>query len=346
MEKRVTIKDVARQAGVSVASVSYVLNGVNKVNTQTRQRILEAIEEMNYRPSMMAKCLSDGVSRLIGLALPITERGDIPGMLFENNPFFSEFLSGIEMMTRSEGYDILISGLDAGKAYKDWIQSRALDGLIILGLYPQDIYKEIRNFNIPVVLTDTYEPYAAGFHRVMVDDELGGYMAAKHLIDLGHTEIAIAIGSIANSEVNARRYAGFIRALDESGIKGSSALILEGNMSLEGGIRLGERFIREKVRSTGIFVGADIAALGIIKALNKSGVRVPKDVSVIGFDDIKFSELSSPGLTTIRQDSVLKGKTAAKLILDDLKRGEQTQSLVTLPIQLIIRDSTQRKVRS
>lgn len=342
-KRKATIKDVAQHARVSVASVSYALNGVDKISEQTKARILKAVEELDYQTNMTAKCLSEGTSRLIGVTLPITERGDIPGMLFESNPFFSEFLSGVELLTRNKGYDILISGLDERERYKNWIHSRALDGLIMLGACPKDLHEEIRYSDIPVALADVYDHHAEHFHRVLVDDEAGGYLATKHLIDLGHTGIAFATGKISNSAVVAKRYAGYIRAHEEAGLPLNPSLVLEGRMSLEGGANMGEYFLKERIPATSIFAGSDVVALGLIKALSRAEVHVPKDISIVGFDNIKFSTYASPGITTVDQDIILKGKTAAKLILDDLQRGQRTNSLITLPVRLIVRESTVRR---
>lgn len=337
---KITIRDVAKHAGVSVASVSYVLNDIDKITPETKKKILNSIKELDYKPSITARCLSNGESKLIGIGLPITEKGDIPGDLLENNPFFSEFISGIEYTTRNKGYDILISGLDSNVQYKEWIQRRKLDGLIILGVYPRSIFEEIKNLDIPIVLTDAYEQYASDFHRVMVNDELGGYMAAKHLIDLGHTKIAFASGSVKHSFVNQYRFEGYKRALKEAGIKLEKDMIFEDHVTYDGGYSIGQRMQQSKCNATAVFMSADIMAIGLMKSYIENNKKIPNDLSVIGFDNIKFAQYTIPGLTTVKQDIFMKGKASAEMILNDLFNGQRTNYSVLLQPELVIRGST------
>lgn len=338
MDGKVTIKDVARLAGVSVASVSYTLNGIDKVAPQTKQRIFQAIETLNYKPNLMAQSLSGGASRLIGISLPITEKGDIPGLLLENNPFFGEFISGIESVSRKAGYDILISGVEPNEQYSHWIQRRSLDGIIMLGTYPQSIFEEIRHMKIPIVLTDTYESYARDFHRVMVEDEAGGYMAVKHLLELGHTRIGFVTGSIENSLVNYNRCLGYRRALEEAGIRPEPEWLFEEHTTFDGGYHAGSCILQTDV--TAVFAAADIMAIGIIKYYHEHGKSVPEDLSVIGFDDIKLGRYIMPGLTTVRQDIIMKGRVSAEMIMRDIQAGERTNDSVTLHPALVVRGST------
>ncbi len=340
MEKRATIKDVAKHAGVSTASVSYVLNDIDKVTPETKMRILNSIKELGYQPSLTARCLSNGESRLIGICLPITEEGDIPGVLLENNPFFGEFISGIESVTRKRGYDILISGVSSNNQYKDWIQQRKLDGIIMLGVYPRSIFEEVKNLNVPIVLIDAYEEYASDFHRVMIKDELGGYLATKHLIELGHKKIALAVGSVLKSYVNSQRFEGYKRALKENGLELSTNLLFEDNVTFNGGYRIGKEMLRSGSEATAVFAVADIMAIGIINAYLEEGIKIPEKLSIIGFDNIKFGNYMVPGLTTMNQDIMEKGRIAAEMILDDLTKGSRSNHSVTLDPQLIVRSST------
>lgn len=340
MIKKTTIRDVAKHAGVSVASVSYVLNNVNKVTAETKERILASIKELDYSPNLAAKSLSDGESKLIGVTLPITEQGDIPGTLLENNPFFGEFLSGIEYVTRSRGYDILISGIDTNTRYKDWIQRRWIEGLIMLGVYPRDILTDIKALNIPIVLTDAYGELAKSFHNVTVEDEVGAYSATMHLLSLGHRDIAIATGSIEHSPVNRFRYQGYVRALREAGLEPRPELFLEDSVSFSGGERIGARLLAAGLKASAVFATADIMALGIMKPLFEAGKKIPLDYSIIGFDNIKFSQYVMPGLTTINQDCIMKGRISAEMILEDLSSETLSTRSVTLQTQLIVRGTT------
>lgn len=336
---RATIYDVARMAGVSVASVSYAINDVKKITPETKQRIFECIEKLNYKMNSAARCLSHGDSRLIGVALPITEKGDNPGILL-NNPFYSEFISGIESVTSAKGYDILISSIESDRKYKDWAQSRGLDGIILVGIYPKTIYDEIRELHIPIVLNDAYETYALDFHRVMIQDEEGGYMAAKYLIDLGHKRIAFVSGSIQNSPINSRRYAGYRRALEEAGLSATEDLLFICPADYNGGYAAAQKIVQDKTGITACFADADILAIGLLKGFAESGVQIPQDISVIGFDDIQFCRLVTPGLTTIKQNIIHKGAVSAQILLEDIADSLKEKQTVILKPELVIRQST------
>ncbi len=339
--KKITIRDVAKHAGVSVASVSYALNGIDKLTPETKARINQAILELDYKPSLTARCLSNGDSKLIGVALPITETGDIPGMLL-NNPFFGEFISGVEYVTRKEGYDIVISGVESNKQYKDWIQRRRLDGIIMLGVYPRSVFEEIKDLGVPITLTDAYEDYAKGFHRVMLDDQKGGYLATKYLIDMGHKKIAFVSGSIKNSPLNNQRYLGYLKALREAELEAKKEYYIEAPVSYEGGYKAGVNLIESQMDITAIFAVADIMAVGLMKAFRENNKSVPEDYSVIGFDDIKFSSYVMPGLTTIKQDIAKKGMVSAEMVLEALKNKSMESKTIILEQELIIRDSVKK----
>ncbi len=340
MEKPATIRDVAKEAGVSVATVSYVLNGINKVAPETKERILKIINELSYHPSHTARCLSNGKSKLIGISLPITEQGDVPGILLGNNPFFTEFLAGIENITREKGYDILLSGVNSNEQYMDWVQCRKLDALIMVGVYPKGIFEEIKKLEIPVVLIDIYEEYSSDYNRVMVDDEFGGYLATKHLIELGHTKIAFVSGDVSKSIVNSQRYDGYKKAFKDAGLSPQPDLLLEDHVDLNGGYKVGCRILNSGCEATAVCVMSDIMAIGLIKAFNESGKNIPDDLSVIGFDDIELGRFITPGLTTISQEINLKAKTAAEIIINDLGKGQRSNNTVIFKPKLVIRGTT------
>lgn len=341
MAQKVTIRDVAKQAGVSVASVSYAINNVDKINPETRARILKVIEELNYKPSLTARCLSNGNSKLIGITLPLTETGDVPGSLLKN-PFFGEFISGVESITREQGYDILFTGVETDEQCRDWIQRRKLDGIIMLGVYPKSFFVEVKKLGVPIVLIDAYEDYAKGFHRVMLEDEIGGYQATSYLISKGHRRIAFVTGSIKHSRLNYKRYKGYQRALEEAGIKERAEYYFEYPVSFQGGYRAAIDMIEKKCDATAIFAIADIMAIGMLKAFRENGRDVPKDYSIIGFDDIQFDEYVAPGLTTMHQNSMQKGSISAEMILGDIQHGRSEGKTVVLKPKLVERESVRQ----
>lgn len=341
MARKVTIRDVAKAAGVSVASVSYAINNVDKINNETRERILKIIKEMDYQPSMTARCLSNGSSKLIGITLPLTESGDAPSMLLKN-PFFGEFISGVESVTRSQGYDILFTGVETDEQCKDWIARRRLDGIIMLGMYPKSFFQEVKKQGIPIVLSDAYEDYAKEFHRVMLEDELGGYQATQYLIEKGHRKIVFLTGSVKKSPINMQRYLGYQRALAEAEIAEEDKYFLEYPVNFQGGYDAAMEIIASGLDATAIFAVADIMAIGMLKAFRENGKEVPKDYSIIGFDDIQFDEYVTPGLTTMHQDSARKGSISAEMILEDIKSGKNGGKTVVLKPELVERESVRQ----
>ncbi len=336
--KRVTIKDVAKVAGVSVASVSYAINHVDKIHPETRERILKVIKDLDYKPSQAARCLSNRNSQMIGITFPITESGDTAGTLF-NNPFFGEFISGIESVTKRQGYDILFTGVETDEQCKDWIRKRELDGLIMLGMYPKSFFYAVKKQKVPIVLVDTYEEYAKDFHRVLIEDEFGAYKATKYLIECGHKKIAFVTGSIEHSLVNRKRYEGYKCALEEAGMQLNRDYVFEQPVCFEGGYRAAKSIIDEKCDATAVFAVADIMAVGMLKAFQQNGISVPKDISIIGFDDILISQYVTPGLTTMRQNSFEKGRCAAEILMSDIEEELHDTKSILLEPELVERES-------
>jgi LacI family transcriptional regulator len=340
MKRKITIREVAKYAGVSVASVSNVINGIDKTSEVTKEKILKAISEIGYQPDFTARSLAKGKSNLIGIMLPISEEGDEASLLLKNNPFFSEFISGIEYISRRRGYDVLITGIEKDQRCKEWIDKRNLDGIILLGMHPEAFFNEMQGMKLPIVLIDAYEEYNTMFHRITIDDELGGYIATKHLIDLGHRNIALATGSINNSGVNYKRFEGYKRALQETQIDFDRKIVFEDHLTYEGGYEMGKKILQLGAEITAVFAVADIVAFGVIKSFMNHGKNVPADYSIIGFDDIKLCEYMSPGLTTVRQDITKKGIAAAEAIFNDIEAGVISNENILMPIELIIREST------
>lgn len=340
MTKKPNIAEIARRAGVSTATVSYVINDVNKVSDKTKERIRNIMSELDYIPSINARSLSNGQTKLIGVTLPLIAPSDTTGTLLETNPFFAEYLGEIHKVIASYGYDILLSGIQVKGKYKNWIKSRGLDGIILLGSYPPDIYEEVKDLNIPTVLTDVYETYANDFHSVNTDDAEGSYIATKHLISLGHKKIGFVGGSIKESPIHNNRYLGYGKAMIEAGLKINSDYVYETLTTFEGGMLLAQRLMKEKIDLTALVVDADIVALGVMKACQDNGRKIPEELSIVGFDDIQAASFVSPGLTTIRQFISKKGEIAANLIMKDILANTRTSDSKMVKAKLIVRGST------
>ncbi len=340
--KKITIKDVARNAGVSIAAVSYVLNGKeNKVSQDTVVRIHDSIRHLNYIPSITARGLVKNTSELIGVIIPQTE--DHKQLVFEN-PFYSEMISAIEGIVREYGYHIILAGVDKGKTYLDISTSRNLDGAIIMGIYSEQLYDECKQANIPIVLIDSYvnDNY---FANVGIDDELGGYLATKHLIENGHRNIGLVTGMIRKDGVVEKRFLGYKRALQENDLFYNPDYVFENSVSYVHGRNSGALIAKKHQEIKAIFATADMVAFGVIRGIKESGKDVPYDISVIGFDDISMAHMFLPPLTTVKQQIFLKGETAAKMLIEQIqgKNGVSVKSARSLiPLEIVDRETVRK----
>jgi DNA-binding LacI/PurR family transcriptional regulator len=338
--KKITIKDVAKHAGVSIATVSYVLNGKeHKVSTDMIIKIRESIKKLNYIPSFSARSLVNNSSKLIGVVIPQTE--NFKQLLLEN-PFYSEVVSGIEAEARRCGYHLILAGVDKEESYFDISVQRNLDGAIITGIYAEQFYDEFKQIKIPIVLVDSYvnDTY---FQKVGIDDELGGYIATKHLIDCGHRNIALVTGTIKKDGVVEKRFLGYKRAFKEANLFYKPEYVYEDSVSYEYGVVAGKLIAEKHPEITAVFATSDMVALGVINGLTDCGKSVPDDVSIIGFDDIPISRVFIPKLTTIKQDITLKGIKAAQCLIEVMggKSTGQPHDII-LPIKLIERHTVKK----
>lgn len=338
--KRTTIKDIAKVVGVTPAVVSYVLNNKeNKVSGETIQKVKNAIKELNYIPNLTARSLVKNESHLIGVIIPQTE--DSAQMLL-TNPFYSEIISGIESKLREYGYHMLLSGVDKGNSYLDTSVQRNLDGAIIMGIYQEQFYEELKQASMPIILIDSYisDNY---FYRVGIDDEYGGYIATKYLIDQGHRDIALVTGSIKRDGVNERRFLGYKRALSEASIFYNPDNVFDGSVSYEYGCVTAKIIAQKYKNITAAFASADLIALGLVNSFKESGLEVPDDISIIGFDNVSTLKFSLPPLTTVGQDITAKGATAAEALVNLIEgKGHYESIEKILPLKIIERKSVKK----
>ncbi|MBQ9730967.1 MAG: LacI family DNA-binding transcriptional regulator [Bacilli bacterium] len=336
MKKNVSIYDIAEYLQVSPATVSYVINGVNKVSEKTKQRILDAIDELGYVPDHNARSLSTGKSHLIGLFLPL----DDASIAFLQNPFYVEFLGGLELGIANQDYDIVIGSQRNSANFKDWAISRRLDGIVMLGKYPKNVYDDIKKLNIPVVLTDIYEEYSSEFYNVRINDEKGMYMATEYLIKNGHKNIGF-IGYNTYSLVDMTRYNGYKKALIDNNIDINYSYIYPCLATFEDGYKFADKLLENK-DITAIVCAADIIAVSIIKRYSELNKKIPEELSIIGFDDIQVANYIHPGLTTIKQDITEKGRKTAELIINSLKNNISKNIIVNLEPTLVERQSVKK----
>lgn len=334
MKKRVTIKDVAKEAQVSIATISYVINNKDNLSKETVDRVNEAIKKLNYIPNLSARSLVNKKSNLVGVVIPQTEAGK---QLMFNNPFYSEFISAVEYTARINGYHVIISGADADESYLEISDKRNLDGIIIVGMYPEEFYKDLQNCKIPIVLVDSYcqDHY---FHSIQINDRYGGYIATKYLLERGHRNISLVTGKIKKEGVSEKRYLGYRDALKEFGIEFKHDYLMEGTVDYDYGIAIADRIAADK-QITAVFATADILAMGLMKRLKYIGVKIPEDISIIGFDDVYITKMTDPGLTTVKQGIYKKGETSVRMILDCINHKLKGKQEIILPIEIVERDS-------
>lgn len=339
MSKRVTVRDIAKVAGVSVASVSNVLNGVDKVSEETRERIIQVMLDLDYHPNLVARSLSKRKSDMIGLLLPITDEGpSSTSLLLRDNPFYGELLSGVEAKASEYGYDVLIKGIRSGESCRDWILKRNLDGAIFLGNYSEVLSEEMQGLGKRLVLVDCYDEGTQIHSTIGIDDENGGYLAAKHLLENGHRKIALVASNVNLDGPIRRRYLGFRKAMEEFGITQTDDLILLDELSFDGGYRIGKKLL-ERNDITAVFAVGDVMAFGILKAMYEVGKQIPEDLSIVGFDNTKGCEYSKPALTSVDQPVYDRGRMAVEALAAAIKEENPTLTHKTLPVSLKIRNS-------
>lgn len=334
--KRVGIKDVAKEAGVSTTTVSYVLNqkASETISAETTERVMSAVAKLNYVPNLNARSLSSRKTNLIGVVIPQTE----PGKEFMfSNPFYGELLSSVEYTARKHGYHLLLSGPQSDQSYSSIARNRGVDGIIIVGSYPTHSLDELHQLSVPVVLVDTYVKDPV-FHTIGIDDRLGGQMATQYLIHQGHRHIAFVSGAVSEQGVMQKRFLGYMDALNEAGLPMSEQHLYFGTVGFDFALSVAGEMARRGNGETAAFAAADILGAGLVKGLRRLGKRVPEDFSIVGFDDLDIARVCDPSLTTIRQDISAKGRHAVQLILDALEGQKEKQERI-LPVSLVIRDS-------
>lgn len=335
---RVTLKDIAQAANVSQMTVSNVINGRRaRASEETIKRIQTAVEELGYTPNLSARSLASNVSRLVGVLVPFTEDQN---KLLLDNPFYAEMVSGIESALRRAGYHMMLAGIDETNIDLSPLAHWNVDGLIVLGIYEEALYAELKKHDLPTLLIDSYVE-DDHFHHLRLDDAAAAEAATRYLIGKGHERIALVTGAVRTSGVIERRFAGYRAALEAAGLAFDPDLVFDGSVSFTWGRTAASQLIAAK-GVTAAFCTADLIAAGLVAGLHGEGVQVPGDISVVGFDNISLAEMVFPALTTIDQAILSKGERAGELITRIL--GGQDLPRETLsPIRLVERDSVRQR---
>ena len=338
VRKTPTIQDVARFANVSTATVSRALSNPDRVSEGTRARVSEAIRVTGYTLNQAGRSLRQRSARTILVALP-----DI------RNSFFSSILEAIEREATNRGYGVLVANLFLAHAparrLQDYMHSNRADGLLLLdgSLEPAALQAlATAPYSVPLVVACEDIPNS-GFHTVLTDNLQAAERATRHLIDLGHRKIGHLLGPEHN--VVARdRLAGFRNALQEADIPLRQHWLLRGNFEMESGFAAAAHFVSLRERPTAMFAANDESAIGFLSGLRQHGIECPRDISLVGFDDLGFAAHYTPPLTTMRQPREMLGRMAAEALIDLLEEVEprRGQLRIVLNSELIVRESTGR----
>lgn len=324
-----TLVEVARLAGVSPSTVSRILNGTAKVSDDKRQAVMAAIEKMNFAPNQMAQALKKGRSMTIGIVVH-----DIA------SPFFDETLRGVDDGLKDTGYaSVIVSGhwnAEEEVARIRLLVARKVDGIILLsGRIGPEVIEQF-SAQRPIVATGRAIA-APRAHGYQLDNERGAWLAVRHLLDLGHRRIALIKGPDDNSEA-AGRQTGYERALSEAGIAIDPGLVVQGSFREAGGLAAIEHLFDSGQQFSAVFAANDLSAYGARLGLYRRGLRVPDDMSLVGFDDLPGSSYTAPPLTTVRQPLYAMGRIAASALLRLINGEPVTDTLP--PLSLVVRETT------
>ena len=325
-----TIKDVARELGLSVATVSRALSRPELLRRETRERVIGVVERLGYRPNLLARGLRRGQTRAILIVVPTL------------SPFFLEIFAGAEQVTREAGFALLL-GNGAGdpereKACFDQVASGQADGIILLtGVLPAE-YAQGKYPLPPLVTVLETLPRHASIPVIRTDHRSGATEATWHLIELGHRRIAHIAGR-KRVPSSARRIEGYREALAAAGLVSAPELIHPGDFSMQSGAEGMEQLLQLEEPPTAVLCGNDEMAFGAIRTLHARGLSVPGDVSIVGFDDQNMAEFYSPPLTTVHIPRHELGRRAALELIERLE-GRTVSPEIVLPTRLVIRGST------
>lgn len=332
-----TIKDVALRAGVSVTTVSHVVNDTRHVSAKGRERVEEAIRELGYVPNAMARSLKSNTTSTLGMLIPNS-----------SNPYFAEIVRIVEDRCFGAGYTLVLCNTDdephRQSVYLQVLAERRIDGLIVVSTGAGDddsLVTQLHGLRIPTVLVDR-EIADPACDLVETAHMQGGLLAVRHLLSLGHKRIA-CIGGPVGVMPSEQRIEGWRMALAEAGATPhADALLWRGGFASQGGYEAMHAILRTEQAPSAVFVCNDLMAIGALRAAHESGVHVPDDLSIVGFDDIELSAYTSPPLTTVAQPKERIGALAVDMLLERVGGKRRDARKVVLQPELRVRASTAR----
>ncbi|EGT83128.1 transcriptional repressor PurR [Haemophilus quentini] len=325
-----TMKDIARLAQVSTSTVSHVINGSRFVSDEIHEKVMRIVAELNYTPSAVARSLKVRETKTIGLLVTAT-----------NNPFFAEVMAGVEQYCQQHQYNLIIAttGGDAKRLQQNLqtLMHKQVDGLLLMcgdSRFQADIELAI---SLPLVVMDWWFT-ELNADKILENSALGGYLATKALIDAGHRKIGIITGNLKKS-VAQNRLQGYKNALSEAKIALNPHWIVESHFDFEGGVLGIQSLLTQSSRPTAVFCCSDTIAVGAYQAIQQQGLRIPQDLSIMGYDDIELARYLSPPLSTICQPKAELGKLAVEALLQRIKNPNENYRTLVLEPTCILRGS-------
>jgi LacI family transcriptional regulator len=327
------MRDVAERTGVSVTTVSHVINRTRHVSDDVRDRVLAAMEELGYQPNALARSLRRKETQTVGVIIPNSA-----------DPFFSEVTRGVEDTCFERGYSTILCNSDSDPAkelhYTSVLMEKRVDGILFLaagGKSTEHIHT-LQGRGMPLVVVDRHVPELA-LDAVLINNDWGGWLATQHLIDLGHRRIGCITGP-SDLTLSAERVTGYRRALREAGLPLDETLVVKGDFQYESGHRAALRFLALPQPPTAVFACNDLMAVGALTAALRQGCRVPADLSVVGFDDVALASFVYPLLTTVAQPKYEMGVIATTMLLERIKHPAMPPRRQLLETRLVVREST------
>lgn len=331
-----TLKEIAQMAGVSTMTVSNVVNGKTaKVSKETLERIQSLIEECHYVPNLNARSLVKNTSQTIVVFVSTFVSHE---NVFKD-PYLAEFFGEIEGYIRANGYYVLIQTVDALENAANLLEKWNADGAVFISPVSEEKIHELRqSCSCPIVFIDSYDSDPDSL-TVGVNEFKGGFIATKYLLTCGHRKIGFAGFYDKSSPVVNERYSGYVAALKEFGLTEKDGVLLHTVTTYEAGLYFGSAIANHEYDVTAVFATADLLALGIMEGARRNGCMVPRDLSVVGFDNLSIGQLVTPKLTSVSQDLKNKAFSAVDLLIRSIKKEPVEQKHIICDVQLEIRQS-------
>lgn len=330
----INIKEIAKLANVAPSTVSKALNNRTDISAETRTRIVQIAQEKNYAPSAPVRHLKSPASENIGI---IFSREQNP---LSDNPFYSRILEGIEAELAINGYNLVLNLIQSGTAFEfpKIVRKRQVDGVILIGNFDDSLAAKIKTLPLPTVFVDPQQP-VKDYSHVLIDNEHGAFNATQYLIRKGHRRIGFISGDLERLSFK-QRFEGYKKALHFHNIPIDNDLIQTGG--LENGYMHVKRLLMLQNRPTAIFAGNDINAIHGYKAIQDHNLKIPNDISMVGFDDIYVAKYSSPSLTTIRVYTQELGSMGVRTLFQLIHQEMNAPITAVIPTRLVERDSVKK----